>query len=463
MVAVALLGGCASVGPDYAPPPLPARLDARPSSEFVSATSGAVVNTPLPTHWWKLYRDPRLDALVAEGLAANTDLRVAAANLERAQAAVSEARAVAGVQTTADAGVTLGQTSTLGIAPASGVHPVTDLGAGISYQLDVVGRLRRAIEAQVASAAAQAAALDLARTTVAAGIVDAYTAACAAGSQLAVGEQSLRLQRASLALSQRGAAGGIVAPIDVVRSRALVAQLDAALPPLRRARAVSLFRLANLLGRSPDDVPAGPATCATIPMIAQPLPVGNGAELIRRRPDIRQAERELAAATALIGVETAALYPSVTLGASVGTTSRTIGGLFTGSGLNFSLGPLLSWSFPNRSVARARVAQADADARAALARFDGVVLGALREAEVALTTYARDLEENERLRMVRDENRRALSLQRRLRAGGTISGLALLDVERSLASAESTVAASDTRVAADRVTVFLALGGGWER
>jgi NodT family efflux transporter outer membrane factor (OMF) lipoprotein len=457
-----LLAGCTTVGPNYTPPAPPAGIADWPTSTFEASASPALSSAPLPPHWWRLYNDPRLDGLVEQALAANTDLRVAAANLERSEAAVQEVRAVAGVQTAVQGGPSLGQASTLGIGPTAGVHAQIDAGISLSYEVDVVGRIRRAIEAATASAQAQAAALDLARTTVAAGVVGAYTDACAAGAQIAVARQSLGLQRRSLALTERGVRGGVFAPLDAVRSRTLVAQLGATVPPLEADRRVALYRLAVLTGKAPTDYPADLATCATIPSPVRPLPVGDGTALIRRRPDIRQAERELAAATATIGVETADLYPSVNIGGSVGTTSRRVGGLVSDSAFRFNVGPLISWSFPNRSVARARIAGANAAAKAALAGFDGAVLNALREAESALTVYVRDLDENARLREARDQSRTAAGIQRRLTRGGTASGLEALDVERTLASAELARAGSNAKLASDRVSIFLALGGGWE-
>lgn len=453
---------CTTVGPDYAPPALPAGVANGAADDFEASGSPAISRAPLPARWWRLYQEPRLDALVEDALAANTDLRAAAANLERAQALTREVRAAAGVQTSLDGSASVGETSNLGIGNPAGVHDLFSLGGSISYEVDVVGRIRRAIEAVTADEQAEAAALDLARTTVAAAVVGAYTDACAAGASLAVAEHSVTLQRRSLELTERGIRGGIFPTIDATRSGALLAQLEAAVPGYTAARRIALYRLAVLLGRAPQDYPADLADCASIPSLDRPIPAGDGVALIRRRPDIRQAERQLAAATARIGVETAALYPTIGLGASAGTTSRTIEGLVSDSALNFSVGPVISWSFPNRNIARARIEQANATARAALAGFDGTVLQALGETESALTQYAHDLDENARLRIARDRNREAASLQTRLARGGAASSLESLDVERTLASAEAALAASDAELASDRVRIFLALGGGWE-
>lgn len=462
--ALCLLAGCASVGPDYTPPRLPGGLVEHPPGVFDAAREhpSAFSTTPLPGDWWQLYNDPRLDTLVKQALAANTDVRVAVANLEQARAVARETRAAAGVQTTASGGLSVGQVSNGGVGPASGVHPSIDAGFGVSYEVDVVGRIRREIESATANVQAHAAATDLARITVVAHVVGAYTNACAAGAELRVAQHSADLQTQSLALTERGAHAGIYSTFDVTRSRALLAQLQAAMPSLESARRTALYQLAVLSGHAPADYPAALAHCTRIPTLDQPIPVGDGTALIRRRPDIREAERQLAAATADIGVATANLYPSVNLGASAGTTSRKVDTLLDRSALHFNLGPLISWTFPNTRVARAEIDQAGAVQRAALAHFDGVVLASLREAQSALTTYGHDLDVNARLRAARDDSRKAADMEQRLLQGGTASHLEILDVQRSLASAEAALATSDATLASDRVRIFLALGGGWE-
>lgn len=454
----AALSACTAVGPDYVPPAGPAlHTDA-----FEAAGSAALSTNPLPPHWWRLYDDAQLDALVAQALRVNTDLRVALANLERARAEVDEVHAAYGVQPVVEAGVSVGQASTLGISRPAGTHGVVSAGLGIAYEVDVAGRIRRTLESAEASALARQAAYELAQVTVAAGVVGAYTDACSAGARLKVARESVALQRQSLTLTARGASAGIYSSRDTLRSQALLAQLEAVVPPLEGARRTALYSLAVLTGHAPTDFPQLLAQCETIPALARPLPVGDAAGMLRRRPDLRRAERELAAATARIGVETAGLYPTVTLAASIGTTFRTGGEPFSGSAFQYGLGPVISWTFPNQKVARARIDEAGAAARAALAQFDGSVLNALRETESALTLYVRHIEENDRLRQARDASLAAARLQQRLAAGGTVSSLERLDVERALALAQGALAASDATLAADRVRIFLALGGGWE-
>ena len=458
------LSACTTVGPDYVVPPSPAGINTKPATDFeaVSQTKQLTAE-PLPHDWWKLYHDPVLDGLVEEAIAANTDLREAAANLERARATTSEAQAAAGVQTSLSSQAGVGETSNYGLGSPAGVHDTFSLGGNISYELDVVGRIRRSIDAATATQEAQLAAYDLARITVVAHVVGAYTDACSAGASLNVAQHSAKLQSQSLALTERGVKGGVFPRINAVRSRGLLSQIEATLPRYQAQRRLALYRLAVLTGKAPQDFPAQLATCATIPSLDRPIPAGDGTALLRRRPDIRQAERQLKAATEQIGIQTAALYPSVSLGASAGTTSRTIEGLVSDSALHFNLGPLISWTFPNTKVARARIAQAEASTKASLAHFDGTVLTALQEAESALTQYARDLEENAALRRTQSDSAEALRLQNRMTRNGLSSNLELLDAQRSLVSADMALATSNATLAGGRVTIFLALGGGWEQ
>ena len=237
--------------------------------------------------------------------------------------------------------------------------------------------------------------------------------------------------------------------------------MRANLPPLEARRRTALYRLAVLTGEVPSQFPAEVAQCATPPRVASAIPVGDGAALLRRRPDVRQAERQLAGATARIGVATGELYPNITLGASVGAVGM-MSQFNDANTWKFSLGPLISWNLPATSSARSHVAQAKANTTGALARFDAVVLTALRETESALTVYARELDRNAALRAARDQSALAARQSARLYQFGRTDFLSQLDADRTLASAETMLAASDAQLAADQVQLFLALGGGWE-
>ena len=468
----ATLAGCAlhPAGPDYT---LPAAAivnrpgAAAPFAQAAASTAAAATpfaDAPLPPHWWRLYQDPKLDALIGKALAHNTDLRVALADLEKAEAAD---RAVAGQgkpTISAQGGPAFGHVSGLAYLAPDYVPPSSweyGVGASLSYQLDLFGKLQRAIEASTADTQAAQAALDLVRVNVAAGTARAYADACATGLRLASAERSTQLQQEALDVSIRLQQAGRVGITDAARARSQLALLQAALPPLQARRQAALYRLATLTGELPQDFDRDVAACAAPPRVAGAIPVGDGAALLKRRPDIRQAERQLAASTARIGAATADLYPSVRLGLSVG--SEGLGNDFLGKDtFSWSVGPLISWSVPNTGVVRAHIAQADAGAQAALAHFDGTVLTALRETQTALETYARELDRHAALQAARDESARVAEQARRLYRSGRTGYLDALDAERGLASSEATLAASDADLADDQVSLFLALGGGWE-
>lgn len=457
------LGACTAVGPNYRVPDAAAVKTPEAQGAFLGAQSAAVSQAPPPPGWWRLYRDPALDALEEQALAANTDLRAAAANLARAQAVLSEARAAGEPTLKLNGSVERARESaeTFLLFEPIPTENLADIGLSVSYQIDLVGRLRRAAEAARADSEASQAALDLARVSVAGEVAAAYVDACSAGEELAIANRTVELQTRNLSVVQRLTAAGRGTAIDVTRARALLDQSRSAAPALVARRQAALFRLAALTGRPPADFPKAAAACGAPPRLDRPIPVGDGAALLRRRPDVRQAERTLAGATARIGVATAALYPTVTLGLGVGST-----GLLADIGEppanRWSAGSMISWTFPSGGE-RARIRQANAAADAALARFDGVVLNALRETETSLATYAQDLQRNADLRAARDEAALAENQAQRLYRAGRSPYLTGLDATRTLAQAEASLAASDSQVAADQVKLFLALGGGWEQ
>ena len=250
--------------------------------------------------------------------------------------------------------------------------------------------------------------------------------------------------------------------LDTTRSTAQEAQVRATLPGLLTARQVALFRLATLTGHPPAQIDAAAAACTAEPTLDRPIPIGDGAALIARRPDIRQAEWRLHASTARLGVATANLYPRVSLGASLGSVGLARN-LFAGDTFKFSLGPLINWEFPNRTRVRARIAATQAEIDADYARFDGTVLEALRETESALTIYARDLDRAAALRDARAQADRAARDAETLFRAGRSGFLPVLDAQRTAITAEQTLAAAESRLAADQVQLFLALGGGWQQ
>ncbi|MET4897064.1 efflux transporter outer membrane subunit [Sphingomonadaceae bacterium jetA1] len=464
LLATLLLAGCTTVGPDYHRPD--AAVVARPSAtgSFVGANEAAFDPGPVPDHWWKLYDDPRLDALIEDGMRNNTDLRVAAANIARARAGLDRANDGRHVQTDVQTSLGAARPSPEGeLMPNANFPPflLYSGGVSVSYQLDLFGQVRRAVEAAGADLAATRAAQDNVRVTVAADIVSAYVEACAAGEDLEVAERALAVQQREAALTARMIRAGRGITTELTRSRAQESQVKATIPGMIAARQVALYRLATLTGHPPAAFDRSVATCRDVPRVMRPIPVGDGAALLRRRPDVRGAEWALRAATARIGVATANLYPQVNLGGAVGSTGLDSHAL-AGDTLKFSLGPLISWQFPNRTRVRASIADAQAQADAAYARFDGTVLTALREVESALSVYARDLDAHAALTEAQRQTARAARDADMLYRRGRTGFLPRLDAQRAMVTADRAVAQSKARLAADQVRLFLALGGGWQ-
>jgi len=461
VAAVFLLCGC-TVGPDYVVPDRAFIKGTGENGRFMSAAGQVgLAQAALPDDWWKLYDDPRLDGLIRAALAANTDLRAAEANLERSRALLQEARTLQEPSVVLNGGLEYGQSA--GEQYLQRVTPPLawdyDGGLSVGYDLDLFGRIKRGIEAASAGDEAVQAARDLVRVNVVAGTARAYDLVCGLGHQLVAARHSLEIQKQSLQLTVRLTQGGRATDLDVTRQRQLVSQLEGAIPALKAGQRNALFQLAVLTGRSPAAYDADLESCDTTPRLLSPLPVEDGAALMKRRPDIRRSERLLAAATAQIGVATAMLYPDIQLGISAGS----IGGTkdFLLSPTNFwDLGVVVNWQ-ANQDAARAKIAAADAGAKTALAQFDGTVLGALREVETALNNYVHDLERERSALAARNQAQRAADEARRLELGGRANQLAVLDAQRTLASAELSLAQLQAGISDDQIAIFMALGGGW--
>ncbi len=463
IAAALLLTGCDPVGPDYKVPDDALVNAPAANAPLMGSVEPSVSTEPAADHWWRLYRNDRLEGLVQQALAFNTDLRVAAANISRAQAAVAAAKNGELPQTAIEAGFEYAQLSgeqyLLPVpVPSQGLY---DMGITISYQIDLFGQIRRGIEAAKADEQAARAASDVVRITIAADTVRAYVAACAAGHELAVARHTLDLQRRNNDLTQRLMLAGRATALDLTRSQAQVEQFRANIPQLVAEQRVSLYRLAVLTGEPPANFPKDVGACATEPSLARPIPVGDGAALLRRRPDIREAERALASATARIGVATADLYPKISF-ALTGGSIGAINDIFKDATQTYGIGPLISWDFPQQEGIRARIHAAEASADAALAEFDGKVLAALREVESALTVYGRDLERETALEAARERAAEAERQSDLLYRAGREDEFRTLDAERVLAGADQALAQAESQVAADQVNLFLALGGGWE-
>lgn len=461
--AVACLAAC-HVGPSYRAPALPSGADA----PLVSLNGALETAAPPSPAWWRLYDDPRLDQLVREALTANRDLAAADANLEAARSALAVVHAERYPSTEAIAGGVRGRDPvTDEILELGGHRPQTiwlfEDAVQASYEIDLFGRVHRAIEQASANADSVAAARDSVRVVVAAETARAYAGICALGEELAVARHSVDIVTREAEITDQRYQAGASSQFDLERSKALVSQVSATIPQLEGLRRAALFEVTALLGQTPANAPRELESCVTPPHLSALIPVGDGRALISRRPDVRQAERRLAASTAAIGVATADLYPTIRLTGFYGGAATEVPDLTRNVGLMWGLGPSISWSFPNQAGPRARVRQAKAVEAAALASFDSVVLKALKEAEQALSTYSATLDNRQALVDAQASIHRSFDIARDEFGAGSVSSLDLLTTEQSLVALDAAVASSDAALVQDQIAVFKALGGGWER
>jgi NodT family efflux transporter outer membrane factor (OMF) lipoprotein len=499
-IALLALSACA-VGPNYHTP-------ATPSSGqggFISTLPGVASAERTPDAWWRLYDDPVLDRLIRRAFAANTDIRTAEGNLAAARGILDQARAGLFPSTALSVGDSYGRHNTSGSTiveatgggssssgvgsssvstgtggtstagspaplagnPSTGTGPAPvewlfDASYDVSYELDLFGRVRRSIEATRGDYQSTEAALDAVRITVAAETARAYADGCAYQEEVDAANRAVKVVQSTYDITLKQRDAGSSSDFDVARAAALLEQAEAAVPTLEAERRSSLFELAALLGVTPSEVPADAAACKLAPKILAVLPVGDGATLLKRRPDVREAERHLAAETARIGIAKADLFPTVTLGGSISTVGGPHSNLASNSNTSWGVGPLINWSVPNVLVARGEIIAAKGSAKAALASFDGTVLTALKETEQALATYNGELVRHAALTRALNDSRLAFKLAQERYQAGSIAYLDLLTTEQSLITAESSLAASDEAMAADQIQVFKALGGGWE-
>lgn len=449
MVVVAAL--CTVVGCAVGRTPPPAAA-VSPSGPFIE-TRADLSSSPVPHEWWRLFADPQLDAHIERALAANTDLRIAAANLEVAQTSLRQARAARLPATVIESGAgperADRQPSTSSVPKSS-----YEIGATIAYEADLFGRIRSTVAAARADSQASLAARDAARMMVIADTATAYIGLCGATASVRIARHRLQAQDRSVALVERQLAAGEVSPLELSQAKSLFEQVRSSIPPLEAERRRTLFVLGTLQGVKPEDADRMIADCDEPPRIKGDLPTGDGLALMSRRPDIREAQHKLAAATARIGVATADLYPKISLGASAGRI---------GGGFDSILTPLITWSFPNQSAARLKIAAAKGTEAAALANWDAAILRGLREVETVLAEYRGEMERRAALESALTESEKtAVRAQARYRLGAD-SYLPVLDAERSRNDIAIQRVSLETRLALLQVALFRALGAGWQQ
>tara|TARA_R110000868_G_scaffold2384_5_gene17674 strand:+ start:35238 stop:36623 length:1386 start_codon:yes stop_codon:yes gene_type:complete len=453
LAAVLMLASCASL------PAIPQSEMARQTDLPLVSASDAAFDTGEPEgQWWHLYQDARLDALIAQALDENRSIAEAAAAYDQVRASLRLAGAdrLPGSTVSGSAGYVRNPT-------AAGIVESDSYSAGFqtAYEIDLFGRVNASMMAAEQDVLAAEAAYDTVRLGVVAETARAWADYCAGNAQLTVAGRNVEVQARVLELTQSLMDAGRGLRLDVVRAESALESARASVPSVRAARDAAIFRLATLTGQAPAAMRSDLPECVEVPALDSRIAVGDLAGLIARRPDVRQAERNLAASTARIGIATAALYPTISVAGSLSTSALDPSDLGASSSISYSVGPLLSWSFPNVTAARARIAQAEAGSQIALARFDQSILTAIEETENALTGYVTARESRDSLVAARRAAQEASRLARLRYEAGADDFLPVLDAERTLADAETAVSRADAAVAGAEIAVFKALGGSW--
>lgn len=452
-----LLNGCLMLGPNYKKPATTV------PEVYMNAIQHGVAGESVDASWWKIFKDAQLDQLVMQGLAGNHDIQIASARLREARALRREVGYDQYPTVTASGGYTNKQTAAILTPP--GVPRRLDLydaGFDAAWELDFFGRVRRELEATTANVEAAIASRRNVIVTLIAEIARNYFELRGAQYQFRVSQRNAENQAQTFQLTLARLEGGRGTEFDTSRARSQLNTTLAQIPILQAAINRAAYRLSVLVGKPPaallPDL-VGPKPLPEVPLIAN---IGKPEDMLRRRPDIRVAERNLAVATARIGIAVADLFPRVTVLGSVGFAAGTGSALGTGASSFYSIGPSITWAAFNLGRVRARIDAADARALASLAEYERTVMIALEETESALSTYGQQLARIESLRSAAEASERAAGLASIRFREGIASFIDVLDAERAMLEAQERLAVAETETTSALVTVYKALGGGWE-
>lgn len=451
LVAILALSAACGVRRPYVAPNVPPAV-------LSHVDTALTVEQPFDPRWWQQFEDPVLDELVGRALDANHDVRIAVARLDQARAIFDDVALDRFPTAVAGASVDRRDQAIPGFSERP--RPITTYRAGFDafWEIDVFGRVRSQVRAAQASAEGFAAELDDVRVSVAAEVARNYFELRGLQQQLAVAERSLVNQRETLRLTQVRRDAGIGEEQDVASAAARVAAIDASIPPIRSAIAQREHHIAVLTGVRPGALGAD-LSPRTYPPITRALAIGEPGSLLRRRPDVRAAERRLASTTALEGVAAAELYPQISITGFLGLLAGR-GNLFNVTDTRaWAVTPALTWAAFDIGSARARLRGAEGGTRESIAEFEQVVLRALEETENALVNYREEQERLVRLAEQARESTRAATIARTRYQAGVVDFLALLDAERTQLQAEDAVAQAEAGVFTSVIAVYKALGG----
>ena len=448
---------------------------AGPTTSSTTQPSAATTQPADAARWWSNFNDPQLDSLVERAVESNLNLRLAQERILQARASQGVVSGRYWPQVDASGSYTRvgdgggGTTAVVGpggtitqAGVGSSERSLWRAGLDASWELDLFGGTRRAVEAADADIRVAIEDLRDVQVTLTSEVALAYLDLRNSQRQIDIARENLRAQEQSAALTRRRQLGGFVSSLDLAQANAQVATTRAQIPRLEQNARQSIYAIAVLLGQEPATLLNELSAAAPIPQAPAEIPLGLPSDLLRRRPDIRRAEANLQAANARVGVATADLFPRFNLTGSLGVQADLFKGLGNWSNAAWSLGPGVNWPVFAGGSIRANIAAQDAIHNQALIAYEQTVLIALQDVESSLIAFEKEQERRTALRDAVTSNRRAVDLATRLYTQGETGFLNVLTAQRSLFASEESLVQSDSTVAANLVALYKALGGGWE-
>jgi outer membrane protein, multidrug efflux system len=453
-----ILTGCATVGPDYAPP----ATSVPPAwhSEIKGGLTDETTNPETLAAWWTTFNDPELSSLIERAVRGNLDLKKAQAHVREARAQRGVAKA--GLFPTLDAAgfATWSRSSKNTGSGKSG--DLYSAGFDAGWELDVFGGLRRSVEAATADLEASVEDLRDVLVSLLAEVALNYVEVRTYQAQLATAEENITTQEDTFNLTLWRYKAGLGDDLSVQQARYNLENTRSQVPALRTVLEEALNRVAVLMGEQPGKIHRELEQQGPIPMASSKVALGVPADMLRRRPDVRRTERELAAQTARVGVATADLYPKFTLSGSIGLEALSLGNVSSSGISTLTGGPGISWAIFRAGAIRQQIEVQSALQEQALIKYEAAVLGALEEVENVLTAYAEEQLRRDYLYAAAEAAGQAAELARYKYEGGLTDFTSVLDTQRSLLSFQELLLKSKGVVASNLIKLYKALGGGWE-
>lgn len=449
------LSGCL-VGPDYTSPEVKLPENWRLPESALLVPSEADIRT-----WWKVFQDPMLTEFINQAGASNLDLKVAVARVKEARARLGVARGELLPAVDAAGSATRQRTSENTATPGGVTADNYSGSLDASWEIDLFGRIRRAVEAAQADYQASQEDRIGVMVTLYAEMATNYLQVRTTQARLAASQKNIQSQKEVLELTQVRFKNGLATGLDVAQAEQVLASSEAELPPLYNGLNQSINAVALLLAKPPGAVEERLSKAKPIPLIPAQVAVGVPLDILRQRPDVRSAERQLAAATARIGQATADLYPSFSLTGSLGLASMETSDFFNTGSRFYSFGPSFNWNLFAGGAIRAQIKVQDALTEQALLTYEQTVLIALNEVDNAATGFFQQRRRVTALKQSVKAARRTLELSLKLYKEGLKDFQSVLDAQRSLFDADNNLAQASGELVTNLVQLYKALGGGW--